>query len=87
MLLPFCYMSFYVANRKFYHEEVASKLYHPSAYYLATNLAGDDHCTYLISNMIHDMTSAVQQRLGLVGLGSSMCCLQERMPGLVGYCM
>lgn len=40
MLLPFCYMSFYVANRNFYHEEVASKLYHPTAYYLATNLAG-----------------------------------------------
>lgn len=40
MLLPFCYMSFYVANRKFFHEEIAAKLYHPTAYYLANISAG-----------------------------------------------
>lgn len=39
-LLPFCYMSFYVADRKFYAADVASKLYHPSAYYIATMAAG-----------------------------------------------
>ncbi|KAK9802008.1 hypothetical protein WJX73_010401 [Symbiochloris irregularis] len=38
-LLPFCYMSFYVADRKFYAADVASKLYHPSAYYVATMAA------------------------------------------------
>lgn len=39
-LLPFCYMSFYVADRKFYAADVAAKLYHPSAYYIATMGAG-----------------------------------------------
>ena len=39
-LLPFCYMSFYVADRKFYSADVASKLYHPLAYYIATMSAG-----------------------------------------------
>ena len=39
-LLPFCYMSFYVADRKFYAADVAAKLYHPSAYYLGTVTAG-----------------------------------------------
>jgi ATP-binding cassette subfamily G (WHITE) protein 2 len=39
-LLPFCYMSFYVADRKFYASDVAAGLYHPSAYYLAQMLAG-----------------------------------------------
>jgi ATP-binding cassette, subfamily G (WHITE), member 2 len=39
-LLPFCYMSFYVSDRKFFAADVASDLYHPSAYYLAAVVAG-----------------------------------------------
>ena len=39
-LLPFCYMSFYVADRKFFAADVAAKLYHPSAYYAANVVAG-----------------------------------------------
>jgi len=39
-LLPFCYMSFYVADRKFYGADVAAGLYHPSAYHAAQTLAG-----------------------------------------------
>ena len=35
-LLPFCYMSFYVEDRRFFAADVASDLYHPSAYYVAT---------------------------------------------------
>ena len=33
-LLPFCYMSFYVFDRKFYMADRAADLYHTSAYYL-----------------------------------------------------
>ena len=40
-LLPFCYMSFYVADRKYFAGDVAAKLYHPSAYYMANWVAGD----------------------------------------------
>lgn len=39
-LLPFCYMSFYVADRTFYGADVAAGLYHSSAYYSAQMLAG-----------------------------------------------
>ncbi|KAK9834135.1 hypothetical protein WJX81_001128 [Elliptochloris bilobata] len=38
-LLPFCYMSFYVADRQFFAADVAAGLYHTSAYYLAHTLA------------------------------------------------
>jgi len=38
-LLPFCYMSLYIADRKFYAADVASGLYHPCAYYLAHSAA------------------------------------------------
>ncbi len=38
-LLPFAYMSLYVADRHFYIADVASNLYHPSAYHVATTLA------------------------------------------------
>lgn len=41
-LIPFCYMSFYVADRKFYAADVAAGLYHPSAYYLAQSIAGNN---------------------------------------------
>lgn len=39
-LLPYCYMSFYVADRKFFNADVAAGLYHTSAYYVAQMLAG-----------------------------------------------
>ncbi len=39
-LLPFCYMSFYVADRRFFAADVSNDLYHPSAYYLAAVVAG-----------------------------------------------
>ena len=39
-LLPFCYMSFYVADRRFFAADVSNDLYHPSAYYLSAVLAG-----------------------------------------------
>ena len=38
-LLPFCYMSLYVADRAFYAADVAAGLYHPLAYYVANSLA------------------------------------------------
>lgn len=38
-LLPFAYMSLYVADRRFYMLDVASNLYHPSAYHVAQTLA------------------------------------------------
>jgi len=38
-LLPFCYMSLYIADRKFYAADVAGGLYHPCAYYLAHTAA------------------------------------------------
>ena len=34
-LMPFCFMSFFVADRRFYQADVAAGLYAPSAYYLA----------------------------------------------------
>lgn len=37
-LLPFSYMSIYYADRQFYAADVASGLYHPSAYYVAQSL-------------------------------------------------
>ena len=39
-LLPFCYMSFYVFDRKFYLSDRAADLYHTSAYYLGHMTAG-----------------------------------------------
>jgi hypothetical protein len=39
-LLPFCYMSFYVADRRFFAADVSNDLYHPSAYYLSAVTAG-----------------------------------------------
>ena len=39
-LLPFCYMSFYVADRRFFAADVSNDLYHPSAYYLSAVVAG-----------------------------------------------
>ena len=39
-LLPFCYMSFYVSDRRFFAADVASELYHPSAYYAAAVISG-----------------------------------------------
>ena len=34
-LMPFCFMSFFVADRRFYQADVAAGLYAPSAYYVA----------------------------------------------------
>lgn len=48
-LLPFCYMSFYVFDRKFFLADRASGLYHTSAYYLAHTCASahlDHHVTF-----------------------------------------
>ena len=39
-LLPFCYMSFYVADRAFFLADRAAGLYHTSAYYLGHVCAG-----------------------------------------------
>ncbi len=39
-LLPFCYMSFYVADRRFFAADVSNGLYHPSAYYISAVIAG-----------------------------------------------
>ncbi len=39
-LLPFCYMSFYVADRRFFAADVSNDLYHPSAYYISAVIAG-----------------------------------------------
>ena len=64
MLLPFCYMSFYTSNRKFFQDEVAAKLYHPSAYYLAQAVAGDltadqpaSECTSVRINQLTEFSS------------------------------
>ncbi len=38
-LLPFCYMSFYVFDRKFYMADRATDLYYTSAYYVAHTVA------------------------------------------------
>ena len=43
-LLPFCYMSFYVADRRFFAADIANGLYHPSAYYCAAIVAGEHFC-------------------------------------------
>ena len=40
-LLPFCYMSFYVWDRKFFLSDRASDLYSTSAYYMA-HMAGSE---------------------------------------------
>ena len=40
-LLPFCYMSFYVADRRFFAADIANGLYHPSAYYCAAIVSGE----------------------------------------------
>lgn len=44
-LLPFSYMSIYYADRQFYAADVASGLYHPSAYYVAQSLVCEFPCT------------------------------------------
>lgn len=38
-LLPFCYMSFYVFDRKFFMADRAADLYYTSAYYAAHTAA------------------------------------------------
>jgi hypothetical protein len=40
-LLPFSYMSIYFSDRQFYAADVATGLYHPSAYYLAQTLTSE----------------------------------------------
>ncbi len=40
-LLPFCYMSFYVFDRKFFMADRAADLYHTSAYYVAHTTASE----------------------------------------------
>ena len=40
-LMPFCFMSFFVADRRFYQADVAAGLYAPSAYYLAAVTASE----------------------------------------------
>lgn len=40
-LLPFCYMSFYVADRRFFAADISNDLYHPSAYYLSSVIASE----------------------------------------------
>ena len=48
-LLPFCYMSLYIADRKFYAADVASGLYHPCAYYLAHSAAASP---FIVANAL-----------------------------------
>ena len=38
-LLPFSFMSFFVADRNFFFADVKTNLYTPSAYFAATSLA------------------------------------------------
>jgi hypothetical protein len=45
-LLPFCYMSFYVWDRKFFLSDRASDLYSTSAYYLAHMAASECLSTF-----------------------------------------
>ena len=40
-LLPFCYMSFYVFDRKFFMADRAADLYYTSAYYVAHTTASE----------------------------------------------
>ena len=53
-LLPFCYMSFYVADRRFFAADVSNDLYHPSAYYISAVIAGGTS-----SNVSHSSHSPV----------------------------
>jgi hypothetical protein len=46
-LLPFCYMSFYVWDRKFFLSDRASDLYSTSAYYMAHMAASESLSTSL----------------------------------------
>ena len=64
-LLPFCYMSFYVADRKYFAGDVAAKLYHPSAYYLANWVAGD-HALMRRCPLGAARVSIIAVRLGLL---------------------
>eukprot|EP00884_Botryococcus_braunii_P013823 jgi/Botrbrau1/22441/Bobra.0091s0043.1 len=63
-LLPFCYMSFYVADRKFFAADVAAGLYHPLAYYLANSISAIPFT--LLNTMAGSFTC-----YGLVGLRST----------------
>ncbi len=48
-LLPFCYMSFYVADRRFFAADISNDLYHPSAYYLSSVIASEPLLTPFIA--------------------------------------
>lgn len=39
LLLPYVYMSLYTSDKQYYIADSSAKLYHPSAYYLAKQLA------------------------------------------------
>ena len=38
--MPFCFMSFYSADRQFYLADISQGLYSPSAYYAAMSASG-----------------------------------------------
>ena len=46
-LLPFCFMSFFSADRQFFIKDIAAELYAPSAYYLAAVSSSEIPCYYL----------------------------------------
>ena len=47
-LMPFTYMSFYVANRRFFAADVAAGIYSPSAFYVANSVACEPHTAPLM---------------------------------------
>ena len=47
-LLPFCYMSFYVFDRKFFMADRAADLYYTSAYYVAHTTASESPAVIVV---------------------------------------
>ena len=78
-LLPFCYMSFYVEDRRFFAADVASDLYHPSAYYVATVIAGVPGV--IINTLAGSLTAyglaGLRADFGAIALNSAIVCVQS----------
>jgi ATP-binding cassette, subfamily G (WHITE), member 2 len=83
-LMPFCYMSLYIADRAFYAADVAAGLYHPAAYYLAHNLAAAPFiilntligglCAYGLGNLSHAAKNVV--RFCVLQVLQALCAVQ-----------
>ena len=67
-LLPFSFMSFFVADRKFFLADVTTNLYTPSAYFVAASLASECRSRlFCLSLKISSALSKFARTLWIIG--------------------